>query len=147
MSSQSRPSVTLALTKHDVAPGIIRDASKVEIDNAAGREQAHVAHPISHGDGVSVFLMSTVYIKNIQSVALKVDVDNAAGHEQAKMAHTILHGDGISVRGSSTEHDIAPGIIGDASKMELDNAAGREQVHVAHAISHGDGVSVQSSLS
>ena len=83
----------------------------------------------------------------IQSVALKVDVNNAAGREQAKMAHTILHGDGISVRVSSTEHDIAPGIIGDASKMELDNAAGHEQVHVAHAISHGDGVSVQSSSS
>ena len=147
MSSQSQPSVTLALIKHNIAPGIIRDTSKVEIDNVAGHEQAHVAHPISYGDGVSVFLILTVYIKKIQLDTLKVDVDNAAGREQAQVAHTIPHGDGISVWGSSTEHDIAPGIIGDASKMKLDNAAGREQVHVAHVILHGDGVSVQFSLS
>ncbi len=69
-----------------------------------------------------------------------MDVNNAAGCKQAQVAHIIPHGDRINVRGSSTKHNIAPGIIEDASKMELDNAAGHEQVHVAHIISHGDRV-------
>jgi len=38
MSLQLGPSVTLALTELNIAPGIIGDASKVEVDNAAGCE-------------------------------------------------------------------------------------------------------------